>query len=39
MFSYLWVTERSVQRLNYEVLGSFVGEAEQELDDVVGREV
>lgn len=38
-FLYLGVTERGVQRLNNEVLRSLVGEAEQELDDVVGWEV
>lgn len=39
MCSYLWVTERGVQRLHNKVLRSLVGEAEKELDDVVGREV
>lgn len=39
LFLYLWVTERSIQRLNNKVLWSFVGEAEQELDNVVSWEV
>lgn len=38
-FSYLWVTERSIQRLYDEVLRPFVSEAKKELNDVVGWEV
>lgn len=37
--SHLWITERSIQGLHNEVLCSFVGKAEQELNDVISWKV
>lgn len=35
----LRVTERGIQRVHDEVFGTFVGESQQKLDDVVGRKI